>query len=332
MEKSRLNMLNFVREKVQIGFKAIDENIYSQQQSRNSQLAGLGENIFPNDFLINGLNKRAISAQSGTGTNLVPEDNRGDLTYIMLDSAINELGVNFFNAGFNDIKIPQFTSYADASFVDEGSAASDGDPSNSSITLKPRALQIIFPITRVLNLTMPDSVKAMFERDVIASFYRKMINAAIATGITTVNTNHMLNNSDVNSVDGTSFDYAAAVEMVKTSQNAISSSNKKWLMNGNTFETLALRLKEAGQDDYLIPTNNSGGLSLVNYPIVVSNTITDNNLVFGDFSNISIPIFFDNVFLMVNPYNRDGSVEMVFTIYTDFGIQNPNQFVKSTIS
>ena len=272
-------------------------------------------------------NQRDMSA--GSDGDLIGEDYRGEqfIDVLRNNSAVMPLATNL-NGLSGDVKIPKKTASSTAAFISaEGGAAGESEMTIGNISLAPKTLGAFTDVTRQLMIQSSLDIENLIRQDLAAGMAIAIDDACLEgdgqngkpTGIT--------NTTGINTVSLTSAAAPTWAEMVSL-ESAVGVDNAllgrlSYIVNPSNYGTLKSTSKDTGSGIFIADGNGMNG-----YPVVVSNQLTANNYVFGNFSDLLIG-FFGGLDLVVDPYtsSSSGTVRVVALQSCDSAIRNPVSFV-----
>ena len=272
-------------------------------------------------------NQRDMSA--GSDGDLIGEDYRGQdfIDVLRNNSAVMPLATNL-NGLSGDVKIPKKTAASTAAFISsEGGAAGESEMTIGNISLTPKTLGAFTDVTRQLMIQSSLDIENLIRQDLAAGMALAIDDACLEgdgqngkpTGIT--------NTTGINTVSLTSAAAPTWPEMVSL-ESAVGVDNAllgrlSYIVNPSNYGTLKSTSKDTGSGIFIADGNGMNG-----YPVVVSNQLTANNYVFGNFSDLLIG-FFGGLDLVVDPYtsSSSGTVRVVALQSCDSAIRNPVSFV-----
>jgi HK97 family phage major capsid protein len=272
-------------------------------------------------------NQRDMSA--GSDGDLIGEDYRGQdfIDVLRNNSAVMPLATNL-NGLSGDVKIPKKTAASTAAFISsEGGAAGESEMTIGNISLSPKTLGAFSDVTRQLMIQSSLDIENLIRQDLAAGMAIAIDDACLEgdgqngkpTGIT--------NTTGINTVSLSSAAAPTWPEMVSL-ESAVGVDNAllgrlSYIVNPSNYGTLKSTSKDTGSGIFIADGNGMNG-----YPVVVSNQLTANNYVFGNFSDLLIG-FFGGLDLVVDPYtsSSSGTVRVVALQSVDAAVRNPVSFV-----
>ena len=238
--------------------------------------------------------------------------------------AVMQAGVTTLNGLSGNVSIPRQTSASTAYWVGEGSDVTESQQAFDQVNLTPKTIGATTDYTRKLLLQTSISVETMVRNDIAKQIALALDTAAIygsgssnqPTGIT--NTTG-IGTSTVTGV-GT-FPELIAMETDVAVANADQGA-LKYIVNATARGGLKSVKKDAGSGEFVFANNEING-----YPVIVSNQLTNNDCLFGDFSQL-IAAFWSGLDLTVDPYamSKSGSIRIVALQDVDFGVKQPTAF------
>ena len=272
-------------------------------------------------------NQRDMSA--GSDGDLIGEDYRGQdfIDVLRNNSAVMPLATNL-NGLSGDVKIPKKTAASTAAFISaEGGAASESEMTIGSISMTPKTLGAFTDVTRQLMIQSSLDIENLIRQDLAAGMAIAIDDACLEGDGNNGKPTGITNTTGINTVSLTSAAAPTWPEMVSL-ESAISADNAllgrlSYIVHPTNYGKLKTTSKDTGSGIFIADGNGMNG-----YPIVVSNQLTANNYVFGNFSDLLIG-FFGGLDLVVDPYtsSSSGTVRVVALQSVDAAVRNPVSFV-----
>ena len=251
-------------------------------------------------------NTRDLNASDDAG--LIGQDFRPEsfIDVLRNASAVMPLATNL-NGLSGDVKIPKKTSAASAAFISsEGGASGESEMVIGSVTMTPKTLGVHTDITRQLMLQSSLDVENLVRDDLAKSMAIAIDDGALEGSGSSGNPTGITNTSGINTVSLSSAAAPTFAEMVSI-ETAVAVDNAlvgdlAYIINPTNFGTLKTTAKDSGSGLFVAENNQVNG-----YPVVVSNQLTANNYVFGNFNDLLIG-FFGGLDIVVDPFTNSTSV------------------------
>jgi len=272
-------------------------------------------------------NQRDMSA--GSDGDLIGEDYRGQdfIDVLRNNSAVMPLATNL-NGLSGDVKIPKKTAASTAAFISsEGGAAGESEMTIGNISLTPKTLGAYTDVTRQLMIQSSLDIENLIRQDLAAGMAIAIDDACLESDGSSGKPKGITNTTGINTVSLSSAAAPTWAEMVSL-ESAVGVDNAllgrlAYIVNPTNYGTLKSTSKDTGSGIFIADGNGMNG-----YPVVVSNQLTANNYVFGNFSDLLIG-FFGGLDLVVDPYtsSSSGTVRVVALQSVDAAVRNPVSFV-----
>ena len=275
-------------------------------------------------------NTRDLNASDDAG--LIGQDFRPEsfIDVLRNASAVMPLATNL-NGLSGDVKIPKKTSSASASFISsEGGASGESEMVIGSVTMSPKTLGVHTDITRQLMLQSSLDVENLVRDDLAKSMAIAIDDGALEGSGSSGNPTGITNTSGINTVSLSSASAPTFAEMVSI-ETAVAVDNAlvgdlAYIINPTNFGTLKTTAKDSGSGLFVAENNQVNG-----YPVVVSNQLTANNYVFGNFNDLLIG-FFGGLDIVVDPFTNStsGTVRVVALQSVDVAVRHAVSFCNAS--
>jgi len=269
----------------------------------------------------------AAGATFGAGSNIVPEDYRGDrfIDALISTSILGQVGATVLNGLQGNVAIPKISTSTAAAFIAEGGSVGNSEPDFAQVTMTPKLLANKVAVTRELMIQSDPSVEQLIRNNMVRIFAAKIDNVAIKGGGSNEPTG-ILGTSGIGDVEsgGTSgnanLTYGNVVDiMTEVSQDNALLGNLRWVTHPAVVGKLMQTLVAASTDSRMIM---SGPDSLMGYPVVQTTQAPSSSpysLIFGNFSDLYIG-FFSALDVLVDPYGSAGTATTNLYFYQDCDI------------
>ena len=210
-------------------------------------------------------------------------------------------GPRIYDSNGEPIRVPKLASMGTPTFVAEGSAIPEVDPSFSEVVLLPSTIRPVSSITRFSNQLARQSVvdltaglRDKMVRDVADVLDTAFINGS---GAGTASPTGILNYSGVtvagSAVGTATFDDLYDAEAAAMDAN-VNPDALRWMMNGRDWSAIK-KLKDTTGRNLVTPDPTTGALNrLLGYPVTVTSKIPSSynggtaQVVLADFSQIAV--------------------------------------------
>jgi len=269
----------------------------------------------------------AAGATFGAGSNIVPEDYRGDrfIDALISTSILGQVGATVLNGLQGNVAIPKISTSTAAAFIAEGGSVGNSEPDFSQVTMTPKLLANKVAVTRELMIQSDPSVEQLIRNNMVRIFAAKIDNVALKGGGSNEPTG-ILGTSGIGDVSsgGTSgnanLTYGNVVDiMTEVSQDNALLGNLRWVTHPAVVGKLMQTLVAASTDSRMIM---SGPDSMMGYPVVQTTQAPSSSpysLIFGNFADLYVG-FFSALDVLVDPYGSAGTATTNLYFYQDCDI------------
>ena len=285
--------------------------------------------LVPNEVL-QGYTRDLNVGTATAGGNLVADDLlAGSFIDILRNRmAIMQAGTTVLSGLTGNISIPRQTSASTAYWVGEGSAPTESQQAFDQVNLTPKTIGATTDYTRKLLLQTSISVETMVRNDIAKQIALALDTAAIYGSGSSNQPTGITNTTGIGTATVTgvgTFPELIAMETDVAVANADQGA-LKYIVNATARGGLKSVKKDAGSGEFVFANNEING-----YPVIVSNQLTNNDCLFGDFSQL-IAAFWSGLDLTVDPYamSKSGSIRIVALQDVDFGVKQPTAFCLGT--
>ena len=242
--------------------------------------------------------------------------------------AVMQAGVTTLNGLSGNVSIPRQTSASTAYWVGEGSDVTESQQAFDQVNLTPKTIGATTDYTRKLLLQTSISVETMVRNDIAKQIALALDTAAIYGSGSSNQPTGITNTTGIGTATVTgvgTFPELIAMETDVAVANADQGA-LKYIVNATARGGLKSVKKDAGSGEFVFANNEING-----YPVIVSNQLTNNDCLFGDFSQL-IAAFWSGLDLTVDPYamSKSGSIRIVALQDVDFGVKQPTAFCLGT--
>ncbi len=275
-------------------------------------------------------NTRDLNASDDAG--LIGQDFRPEsfIDALRNASAVMPLATNL-NGLTGDVKIPKKTSASSASFISaEGGASGESEMVIGSVTMSPKTLGVHTDITRQLMLQSSLDVENLVRDDLAKSMAIAIDDGALEGSGSSGNPRGITNQSGINTVSLSSASAPTFAEMVSI-ETSIAVDNAlvgdlAYIINPTNYGTLKTTAKDSGSGLFVAENGQVNG-----YPVVISNQLTANNYVFGNFNDLLIG-FFGGLDIVVDPFTNStsGTVRVVCLQSVDVAVRHAVSFCNAS--
>lgn len=269
----------------------------------------------------------AAGATYGAGSNIVPEDYRGDrfIDALISTSILGQVGATVLNGLQGNVAIPKISTSTAAAFIAEGGSVGNSEPDFAQVTMTPKLLANKVSVTRELMIQSDPSVEQLIRNNMVRIFAAKIDNVALKGGGSNEPTG-ILGTSGIGDVSsgGTSgnanLTYGNVVDiMTEVSQDNALLGNLRWVTHPAVVGKLMQTLVAASTDSRMIMPSPD---SMMGYPVVQTTQAPSSSpysLIFGNFADLYVG-FFSALDVLVDPYGSAGTATTNLYFYQDMDI------------
>ena len=275
-------------------------------------------------------NTRDLNASDDAG--LVGQDFRPEsfIDVLRNASAVMPLATNL-NGLQGDVKIPKKTSAASAAFISaEGGASGESEMVIGSVTMSPKTVGVHTDVTRQLMLQSSLDVENLIRDDLAKSMAIAIDDGALEGSGSSGNPRGITNQSGINTVSLSSAAAPTFAEMVSI-ETSVAVDNAlvgdlAYIINPTNYGTLKTTAKDSGSGLFVAENGQVNG-----YPVVISNQLTANNYVFGNFNDLLIG-FFGGLDITVDPFTHSssGTIRIVALQSLDVAVRHAVSFCNAS--
>ncbi len=286
---------------------------------------------------------RTTLTSSNTG-NWIGTEHRPDQFIELLrpESAVIAAGARVHSGLQQDVSIPKITGGSSASFVAEGSAASESTPTVGAVTLSPKHMSARVSYSRQLLLQGLPDVEMTLTGDLRQQLGTKLDEVAIEGGGTNEPTG-ITQTSGVGSValgtNGAAPDLAMLANLIKEIgvDNALA-GRLAYLTNSKVVSKLRQTAKVSSTDSVMLINEV---MSIFGYNVIESNNVPSDltkgsgsslsAMIFGNFNDLLIGEF-GPIDVIIDPYtNADtGNVSVIAHMAVDVAVRHAESFAICT--
>lgn len=283
--------------------------------------------VIPNEVLRRDL----VVGTSTAGGNLVSTELLSGSFIDLLRNrmAMMQAGVTMLSGLQGNISIPRQSSAATAYWVGEGGSPTESQQAIDQVNMTPKTVGAFVDYSRRLLLQSSIDVEGMIRADLARVIALELDRAAIyGTG----STNQPLGLTNTTGIGaqtittyGTFAEYIGMETDVATA-NADAGS-LRYIINAAARGALKSTEKSATSTAQFVYDNDQ----INGYPVIVSNQLTNNDCLFGDFSQFVVGMW-SGLDLTVDPYagSTAGTVRIIALQDVDFAVKQPGAFCFGT--
>jgi HK97 family phage major capsid protein len=314
------------------------------QKQHSRSAAGV---IIPHDVL----SSRPRAAATGTlaaGGALVGTD-RLDGSFVELvrqRSAFISAGATVLSGLQGNVEIGRQTGRSTYYFVGEDVDVTASDLTFGLINMTPKTIGARVPVSRRLMIQSSPDIETLVRNDIINEI---TLGVDYVTGYGTGSSSQPLGLANNTGIGGVTMSAGTTINF-STQQGGGSGLVGVWGDYVNLETAIANANLDVGAMRYLMNSAMRGGCKQVlrasaagsdyimtdagtinGYPVNVSNQIQQNDVFFGNFSELLVG-FWSGIDLVVDPYTQSAKGQVIFTAFQDFDVaaRRANSFAKGT--
>ena len=253
---------------------------------------------------------------AGVHDNIVDTEIQGILTGLYADSLIWNLGCRTFKGlPMSDISIP-IISKTSTGWAGEIESATATGVTFNNVVLSPKRLTSYIDISKMLLVQDTHQAEEAIRRDIVDALNSKLQQTFFsADAKTDTKPAGIFNGQTLKTVS--SFDDIADLEADVDDENV--GNNRQYIGSNRAKAALRTMKKSALTNELLL---NGGEIDGTKF--TATSDISENKLVYGDFSSIAIAQFGD-IEITLDPYTQavNGCIRLVINSYFDFKIVRP---------
>lgn len=282
--------------------------------------------VVPNEVL-----RRDLTVGTATaGGNLVDDVLlSGDFIELLRNRlALAGAGMTTLSGINGNISIPKQSGSSQAYWVGEGSSPTESQQTIEQVNLSPKTCGAFTDFSRKLLLQSDISVEAMVRDDLAKSLALELDRVGLNGSGSSNQPLGIINTTGIGTQSLTSFgtfEEYIGMETDVAVANADAGS-LRYIINASARGALKSTKKDAGSGEFVFSDNEING-----YPVTVSNQLSNNDALFGDFSQL-IMAMWSGLDLTVDPYAgaTAGTVRIIALQDVDFAVKQPGAFCFAT--
>jgi HK97 family phage major capsid protein len=242
--------------------------------------------------------------------------------------ALMQAGITMLSGLQGNISIPRQTAAATAYWVGEGSAPTESQQSIDQVNMSPKTVGAFVDYSRRLLLQSSVDVEAMIRRDLASVIALELDRAGIyGTG----SSNQPLGLTGTSGIGAqTLTSYGTFAEYIGMETDVASANadagSLRYIINAAARGALKSTALIGTEARFVYENDEING-----YPVIVSNQLSSNDALFGDFSQFVMGMW-SGLDLTVDPYAgaTSGNVRIIALQDVDFAVKQPGAFCYGT--
>ena len=242
--------------------------------------------------------------------------------------AIAQAGATMLTGLQGNVSIPRQTSAATAYWVGENASPTESQQAIDQVNMTPKTVGAYVDYSRRLLLQSSVDVEGMVRNDLARVIALEIDRAAIyGTG----SSNQPQGLTNVSGIGAQSLTGVGTFEELIGMETDVATANAdagalRYIVNATTRGGLKFAKKDSGSGEFVFADNEING-----YPVIVSNQLASNDVLFGDFSMFCMGMW-SGLDLTVDPYAgaTAGTVRVIALQDVDFAVKQPGAFCLGT--
>ena len=243
--------------------------------------------------------------------------------------AVMQAGTTVLSGLQGNISIPRQTSASTAYWVGEGAAPTESQQAFDQVNLTPKTVGATTDYTRKLLLQSSISVETFVRNDIAKQIALALDTAAIYGSGSSNQPTGITNTTGVGTQTITT--YGTFVEYVGMETDvAVANADQgalKYIINPTARGALKTTEKTSTSTAQFVYADDE----INGYPVIVSNQLSNNDVLFGDFSQLIFATW-SGLDLTVDPWAgaTSGNIRIIALQDCDFGVKQPGGFCYGT--
>jgi HK97 family phage major capsid protein len=283
--------------------------------------------VIPNEVLRRDL----VVGTSTAGGNLVAAETLASSFIELLRNrmAMMQAGVTMLSGLQGNISIPRQTSAATAYWVGEGSSPTESQQAIDQVNMTPKTVGAFVDYSRRLLLQSSIDVEGMVRADLARVIALELDRAAIYGSGSSNQPLGLVNTTGIGTQTITTYGTFAEYIGMETDVAAANADagSLRYIINATARGALKSTEKSATSTAQFVFQDNE----INGYPVIVSNQLTNNDCLFGDFSQFVVGMW-SGLDLTVDPYagSTAGTVRIIALQDVDYAVKQPSAFCYGT--
>jgi HK97 family phage major capsid protein len=298
----------------------------------NRVMQGNSGRFVPFDLLTRDLNVGTFSA-GGALTGQKVES--GIIPFLRAKSVCGRLGATVITGLVPNTGTPVMVGDYQAAWMAESQQATSADVTLAQVLTTPHRITISLNASKLLALQSSADFESFVASEASAKLFQALDQAAL-NGTGGTQPIGILNAAGTSQV---TFGGAASWPKILSMEQDIGNANADgpamgWAQSPDTRAKWKAIQRASGTSTFLQADDNTVAGYTAAMTTELNSTNAGDKCVFGNWSDLAIGIFFDGVWVSVNPYSLDttGETRYVFHLYCDVSLRHPASFCISTDS
>lgn len=286
-----------------------------QNEMRNAGLTAEGALVIPSET-------RAISVTDSVGAT-VGVDVADILAPLRDNLVLAKAGAKFMTGLKNDLKLPVLTG-SEAQWESEREQNSgDAAASFSSVTLKPKRISVVLPVSKQFLIQTSDSAEAILKENIMSAIAEKLQKTILSANVTDPKAPKGI----FAATPEAGKTYAALCTLEAKVDDKNFGENRVYVAS-NKAKAAFRQMTKAANGPMVYDKGEIDGT-----PCYSTSSVADNGFLYGDFSQLYIGQF-GGTEIIVDGYSRAAFGEVVLTVnaYFDAALAREGAIVSGTVT
>ncbi|MES2255047.1 MAG: phage major capsid protein [Pseudomonadota bacterium] len=276
------------------------------------------------------IEKRVLTTSGGS--DLIATEHRPDLfiSALSANTVVRSLGATVLTGLIGNLSIPRETDSPAVGWVAENAALTPDDAAFDDVTLSPHHVGTIAEYSRDMLLQSSPAVEQLL-RNMMARNIAKAIDVAAIQGGGANEPSGILDNNDIQTVDGSALDIFTAVADAVSKADIANVTASRALLTDNVIKKIAsLALDGQGRPIGIANVFSNERVVFSNLVPTDANSPANRSLIYGDWTELLLGIW-SELDVLVNPYESTayskGNISVRAMATVDVALRHPEAFV-----
>lgn len=286
-----------------------------RNEMRNAGVSAEGGIILPTE-------KRDITVTDSVGAS-VGVDVADILAPLRDNLVLVQAGARYLSGLKNDLKLPYLLG-SEAKWASEVGNVTDDNASVSGVTLKPKRISVILPVSKQFLMQSSASAEAILKQNIVDAIAEKLQKTILSSNTTDATAPKGI----FAATPASAKTFAKLCDMEATVDAANGGTNRTYIV-GNKAKAALRQLQKGTANTQMV--YNAGEID--GTPCLSTSSAPENGVLYGDFSQLYIGQF-GGIEVIVDQYTRAAKGEVVLTCnaYFDAALVRPNCVVSGDVT
>lgn len=286
-----------------------------RNEMRNAGVSAEGGIILPTE-------KRDITVTDSVGAS-VGVDVADILAPLRDNLVLVQAGARYLSGLKNDLKLPYLLG-SEAKWASEVGNVTDDNASVSGVTLRPKRISVILPVSKQFLMQSSASAEAILKQNIVDAIAEKLQKTILSSNTTDATAPKGI----FAATPASAKTFAKLCDMESTVDAANGGTNRTYIV-GNKAKAALRQLQKGTANTQMV--YNAGEID--GTPCLSTSSAPENGVLYGDFSQLYIGQF-GGIEVIVDQYTRAAKSEVVLTCnaYFDAALVRPNCVVSGDVT